>query len=213
METIYTVLILSALTVVVGIPFNCICSKGINKKIVLIANGVFIAVTAGVIIYSTVDDQIIKKQTGADNFAQTVWFTPVTLSYSETIGDYYIISQRGLFFDTSFIAVPKGNIVLPDDISPDTKIRVAYKKTAGKSWFKDDRITINGRDYYYADSVTGIYPDHSEEHFNIIFFDIIAAVTFNLFELPAVIYGMAEQRRKQKISENSGAEMKNKNNT
>ena len=209
METIIAILILSGIIIVVGIPFNCLRSKGINKKIVLITNGILIAITAGVIIYSTVDDQIIKKQTGADNFAQTVWFTPVTLSYSETIGDYYILSQRGLMFDTSLIAVSKGNIELPDSISTDTKIRVAYKKMSGRSWYKDNTITLGDRTYYYAESVTGIFPDYWEVRFNIVFYDIIAAVIFNLFELPIVISWMIEQRRKRNISENSAVGTKN----
>ena len=186
MELYTAVLILSGLIVFIGIPVNCVLSKGVNKKIVLITNGILLAVVLGVAVFSNINSYMIKKQTGADELIGGGLLS--TLRYSDTAGEYYIIERSGLFYSRDLIAAPKGNIILSDSIQPHTNIIIAYKKnSSGDSWFSDDRITLGNTNYYYAYSVTGIYRDTSSEEFMIVFVDVIAAVLFNLIEIPVVI--------------------------
>ncbi len=192
----WAVLLIAVLTVLVGIPYNCVAAKGKNKKVVLIANGVFVAVFLGVLGFSKLDGYLMTKRTGADKTEQGGLLS--SLTYRDTIGEYYILRHSGLLFFIDDIAVRKGNIVLPDNVTPGTKIVVAVKENQSRSWYKDSRITLDGRSYYYAETVSGIYRDYSSEQFLIGLYDVIAALLFNLAELPIVITQAVRYRKKMK---------------
>lgn len=186
---LYGLIILIAVAILVGIPFNIIKSKGVNKKVIIITNSILIAVLIAVQVSSKINDQMISNSTEGSKIKQYSFLS--SMKYTGTEDGYHTFYLSVLMGGYD-IAVPAGNIELPGSVKKGTNVVIAYKdvytdRDDGIQWFSNKQQSIGSNNYYIADNVTGVFRDYTDLKIGIVLNSILILFLFNLTEFIIVI--------------------------
>ncbi len=175
---------------IIAVIFNCFFAVGMNRKVVLIGNGVMIAVLAGVFVFSWADGEMMRRET--NGLSDTV------LVYEREENGFHIFRETYfIFFGTpQYIAVPSANCELPVGVTEGSRVIVFYE---GDELLTDaEPVYGQAREYRYAEGVRKIYRSNFGDEFIILLFDILLMLAFNFIELLVVIGQLCEEAAKKR---------------
>lgn len=175
------------------IVFNCFCSLGVNKKVVLIGNGLMLAVLTGVFVFSWADGEMMRRETNG--------LSDTTLIYEREEDGFHIFRKTYfIYFGTpQYIAVPSANCEIPWDVREGSSVIVFYE---GDELLTDaEPVYGQAREYRYAEGVRKIYRSNFSDELIIVLADILLICAFNLIELLVVIWQMLVEREMKKKKE------------
>lgn len=198
---IYVLAILFIIVIFIGIPFNIISSKGGNKKVVIITNGVLIAAVIGVFSFSFIDGKIISDNSEGCGFLNPGLFSDTY--YTGKSDEYYTFYSFALLGGYDF-AVPAETIELPFTVSEGTSVIIKYRNInknsyEGKLWHGTKKVKLDSKEYYLADNTVGIYRNYFSEEFSIILMTLPVLFIFNIIEAVICITKLKGRKKDEEV--------------